>query len=207
MTSPLGTRAMRDKEATKRRRMFATPRSAAASAPSERGAILILALVYIISISLIVGAIADWAMNDLNNSTHLDTSSAKAYAATSAVDVAVQSIRYTPLISQTQSPSVGYCWTPPSGSVSQLSTNGYTVAVWCTTLVSLDSANTRVVTIFACLSTLTSTQCQAPNADIVTVQVTFDDYPAVGSPALTSTCTATCGESATTDYWNWTAAG
>jgi hypothetical protein len=79
--------------------------------------------------------------------------------------------------------------------------------VWCTTVLSLDSANTRVVTIYACLSTLTSAQCQAANADIVTVQVTFDDYPAVGSPALSSICTATCGESATTDYWNWTAAG
>jgi hypothetical protein len=179
----------------------------AENAKTERGAILVLALVYIVSISLIVGGIADWAMNDLNNSTHLDSASAKAYAATSAVDVAIQSIRYTPLITQTQSPSVGYCWTPSSGSISELPTNGYSVAVWCSTVLSLDSSSTRVVNIYACLSTLSAAQCVATGADIVTVQVTFDDYPAVGSPALSSICTTTCGESATTDYWNWTAAG
>jgi hypothetical protein len=199
MNNLFGTRAERWRHAASRQNVD--------SPKTERGAILVLALVYIISISLIVGGIADWAMNDLNNSTHLDSASAKAYAATSAADVAVQSIRYSPLITQTQSPSVGYCWTPPSGSISEVQTNGYTVAVWCTTVLSLDSSSTRVVTIYACLSSLTSTQCVAPKADIVTVQVTFDDYPAVGSPALSSICTTTCGESATTDYWNWTAAG
>ena len=40
----------------------------------ESGAVLILALVYIIVISTIVGALAQWTMNDLNNTCLLYTS-------------------------------------------------------------------------------------------------------------------------------------
>ena len=39
------------------------------NARNESGAIIILALVYIVAVSLIVGALADWATNDLNNTT------------------------------------------------------------------------------------------------------------------------------------------
>lgn len=182
---------------------------------SEAGAIIILALVYIVSISLVVGALADWAMNDLNNTRKFQSASALDYAVSSAMEVAVQSIRYTPLVIQTQ--VLGECWVPAIGYVSQLTqVNGYTVAVWCTTVQNLDSPATRVVTFVACQSTLTSASssatvlaagvtCAGPNADLLTAVVTFDDYPPGGSSPLSTTCTAgQCGQGATTDQWKWT---
>jgi hypothetical protein len=182
---------------------------------SERGAVLILALIYIVSISVIVGALTTWALNDLNNTKAFHSASALDYAATSAVEVAVQSIRYAPLYSETMSPSLGYCWTPAAGYVSQLTVNNDTVAVWCSTVESLASAQTRVVTFYACKSTLTSSSssptvlaaavaCSGPNSDILTAKVTFDDYPPGGSAPLISTCTQACGQSATTDKWSFT---
>jgi hypothetical protein len=123
---------------------------------NESGAVIILAMVYIVSISLVVGALADWAINDLNNTTKFQSASSLDYAVSSAVQVAIQSIRYTPLMSQTSSPQLGECWVPASGYVSQLTVNGDTVAVWCTTVQNLASAATRVVTFYACASTLTS---------------------------------------------------
>src|SRR5579863_3558571 len=135
---------------TSRRRVSARARLRArlsASERSESGSVLVLALVYIISISLIVGALADWAMNDLNNTTQFQSASSLDYAATSATQVAIQSIRYTPLYAQTKNPLLGYCWTPSSGTyLSQLSNfNGYNVSVWCSTVENLNNANTRVV--------------------------------------------------------------
>jgi hypothetical protein len=176
---------------------------------------LILALVYIVSISVIVGALTSWALNDLNNTTEFKNAAALDYTVSSAVDVAIQSIRYTPLISETEQPNLGYCWTPASGYVSELALNGYTVAVWCQTVETLASAETRVVTFYACQTTLTSsssstavanaaTACAGPNADLLTAQVTFDDYPPGGGAPLTTTCTEWCGSSATTNEWIWT---
>jgi hypothetical protein len=165
-----------------------------------------------------VGALADWAMNDLNNTTKFQSASSLDYAVTSAVQVAIQSIRYTPLMSQTASPAIGECWVPPSGLlVSQVSTvNNETVAVWCTTVQNLASAATRVVTFYACESSLSSsststqvsqaaTSCAGPKGDLLTAVVTFDDYPPGGSSPLSTTCTAgQCGQGATTNQWVWT---
>ena len=188
----------------------------------EAGAVLILALVYIISISLVVAALADWAMNDLNNTTQFHNASALDYAVTGAVEVAVQSMRTNPNYGATypQTETLGTCWTPPSGVlISQLQnpTSGDTVAVWCSTVQHLKSASTRVVTFYACLSTQAAatqlnTVTLADNAgiacegnDILTAQVTFDDYPPGGGPYLSTTCTGgQCGQEATTDEWQWT---
>lgn len=177
---------------------------------------MILAMIYIVAISLVVGALASWAMNDLNNTTKFQSASSLDYAVSSAVQVAIQSIRYTPLMGQTASPQLGECWTPASGYVSQLAVNNDTVAVWCMTVQNLASAATRVVTFYACTSTLTSSStssavsaagaaCAGPQGDLLTAVVTFDDYPPGGGPPLSTTCSAgQCGQGATTDQWTWT---
>jgi hypothetical protein len=184
---------------------------------SATSSVLILAMVFLLSISLIVGALANWAMNDLNNTTKFNSANSLNYAATSATQVAIQSIRYTPLMPQTQSPTIGSCWTPQTGYVSQLSNfDGYTVAVWCSTVQTLSSARTRVVTLIACTSTLNpnnttsslstvqaaASACQA--SPLLTARVAFDDYPSAGGAPLTQTCTTWCGQGATTELWTWT---
>ncbi|HEY5438508.1 MAG TPA: hypothetical protein VIJ99_06385, partial [Acidimicrobiales bacterium] len=165
---------------------------------SESGSVLILALVYIISVSLIVGALADWAMNDLNNTTRFQSASALDYAATSATQVAIQSIRYTPLYSQTKNPLLGSCWTPAGGQyLSQLTGfNGYDVSEWCSTVQNLASPETRIVTFYTCTSpTTTPANSAQALADgkacyaqpLLYAQVAFDDY-LPGSTTLSTTC-------------------
>src|SRR5580704_18613891 len=77
---------------------------------SERGSSLILALVYIVSVSLIVGALADWAMNDLNNTTHFQNASSLDNAVSGATEIAIQSMRYYPQYPATI--TTANCWTP-----------------------------------------------------------------------------------------------
>src|SRR5580704_15161481 len=64
----------------------------------ESGAVLILALVFLVTVSVIVGALTDWVSNDLMNSTSFNATQTLNNEATNAVNLGVQSIRYTPLL-------------------------------------------------------------------------------------------------------------
>ncbi len=71
----------------------ASDRVAARNSHSDTGSVLILALVFVIAVSLIVVALADWATNSLNDSTKFASASNLHYAASSVTDLAIQSIR------------------------------------------------------------------------------------------------------------------
>lgn len=178
---------------------------------SESGAVLILALVYIIAISLTVAALASWSTNDLRNTGNFKATSELHYAVSSATNTAIQSIRYAPLPSSTPpqkqaTPTPpGNCWTPTGGPTSsQVTINGYTVDVWCSTYEDLTSGSTRTVTFYACLSTLTAAQCQStPKLEAVVV---FDDYPTGGGVLLPTQCNlgvGQCGYDQTLTSWIW----
>jgi hypothetical protein len=62
----------------------------------ESGAVLILALIYIIVVSVTVGALAYWATNGLNSTTQIYSGAQLQYAASAAVQTAVQSIQTSP---------------------------------------------------------------------------------------------------------------
>jgi hypothetical protein len=175
----------------------------------ERGSSLILALVYIVSVSLIVGALADWAMNDLNNTSHFQTASSVDNAISGATEVAIQAIRYYP---QANTPgNYVNCFAPPTGdNVSIVMINSDYVGVWCSTVTNLKSPNTRVVTFIACKETAAtvafSVEGTCALAPTLTAVVTFDDYPSGGGGLLTQTCAGgpgVCGFAATTNQWTW----
>ena len=192
-------------------------------AGDEAGAVLILALAYILAISLIVGALADWTMNDLNNTTHFNSTSQLHIAVSSVTNLAIQNIRYTPDPSNPAnsiSTPLGPCWNPGTGSptnVSQWPIDGYTVAVWCTTATAFAIDKTRTVTLYACLSSLTSGSSQSAistamancsNSPLLTAVVVFDDYPAQGAPGQTVQCNSPlglgqCGEGMNLQSWIW----
>ena len=125
----------------------------------DAGAIIVLALIYILIVSLTVGALITWVMNDLRNTTNFQNSSSLRYAVTSATDAAIQSIRDVPIPSTTPTQGVAtpvsYCWSPytvinGSTDVSELSVDGYTIGVWCSTTEYLASSDTRDVMLYAC---------------------------------------------------------
>jgi hypothetical protein len=179
----------------------------------ERGSSLILALVYIVSVSLIVGALADWAMNDVRNTTHFQNASLMDNAVSGATEIAIQSMRYYPQYPATL--TIANCWTPISGaSASDTTINNDLVAVWCSTVENLQSPNTRVVTFFACTETATSVNSgnvatsmnNCKTTPILKAVVTFDDYPSGGGGLLSQTCSGgpgICGFAATTNQWTW----
>jgi len=202
--------------------------SAVRKAEGERGAVLILALVYVVAVSLFVGALAYFATNDLNNTTVFQTAAKQTFAANAATQGAVQAIGEnpvpsnptsgyntgTPLTGTTVVPSSnpatyvaypsspGICW--GSSSSSTVTIGGFSLSVWCSTVEYLQHSSgqsgTRVVTFYTCLSSVaTASQCvQAP---LVKAVVAFDDYP---GPTLQKQCNlvpVTCGQSDTIVSW------
>ncbi len=81
----------------------------------DEGAILILALAYLLAISLVVAMLTTWVSNDLNNSSKFSTANSLTTAASSMTNLAIQYVRYNPLITNNQpiapatSPLVA-CW-------------------------------------------------------------------------------------------------
>ena len=170
---------------------------------------MILALIYILVISLVVAALTTWARNDLSNTTKFESASSIHYAASSATQVAIQSMRFNPIPLATPASGVtstiGQCWVPVSGTTSTLSIDGVSVTVWCTTTENLNSPNTRVVDFYTCLSTVTSSNCQS-HSELAAV-VNFNDYPPGGLPTMTVQCNflspQTCGNGMAMVSWDW----
>jgi hypothetical protein len=182
---------------------------------SERGASLILALVFIVVVAVIVGAISSLALNDLNNTTHFNAATALDYSASSVASLAIQGVRYAP--QTVNGPAgTGPCWNASTSNISQQAFNNQTVAIWCTTVLHPGSSQSRDVTMIACVSTAAAagdsaaqssaaaTSCQQ-NSPVLTLVEAYDDY----SPAGTDTCVGvqasatTCGFGASTLVWKW----
>jgi hypothetical protein len=176
---------------------------------NEAGAILILALLYIIVVSLVVAALTTWASSDLKNTTGFDAASSLHYAASSATEVAIQSMRFDPIPQATPTKGVtspiGECWVPASGSTSTLLIDTISVTVWCTSTENLTSPSTRVVDLYTCLSSVTSSNCQT--SSVLAAEVDFNDYPRGGLPTMTVQCNflapVTCGNGITLVSWDW----
>jgi hypothetical protein len=155
----------------------------------ESGAVLILALIFLLVIGLIVGGLASWTSNSLKNSVNFQEARSVQYALSSATQVAISNIRYTPLLNSNQTLNASppsYCWgtsapselTIESGQGSQSNQ----VALWCSTAWVPSSVATRTVTISACLTSVVPdtnpAQCAAsPGLQTVVV---FDDYSSNG---------------------------
>jgi hypothetical protein len=175
----------------------------------ETGAILVLALIFLIVAGAIVGGLSGWVLNDLKNTAHFSTARSLQTAATAATQTAIQNIRYNPLMEsgstlQTLNASPpSACW--GSGATSSLTTvEGTTsenMSVWCSTEWTPTSGNTRVVTLSTCLSTVSAAAC-ASNPYLQAV-VSFDDYPPGVSAPTTGQCVAYCGTGVTVNSWVW----
>jgi hypothetical protein len=172
---------------------------------ANAGAILVLALVFLLVGMIVVGALTSALTNDLANSNTFKLVRSTQYAARSATDFAIQSIRYTPLLSTSQTLNASppsYCWGSSSPSTFQTIDGVSGVTVWCSTDWNPTSAQTRVVTFSTCLSASTGpAQCaQNPYLQVV---VTFDDYPPGISAPTMAKCVVYCGASMDVNSWLW----
>jgi hypothetical protein len=159
----------------------------------DQGAILVLALFFLVVMSLIITGLLAWTQNDLINVAHFKSQRTLQYSAGGAVQVAMENVRYNysaPSASPQSCPG-----TTPSISIDP---NGPAIAVWCFTVWQPFSLNTRIVTFLACAATTSESACSANPA--LQAVANFDDYTGV-VVANSSPCTVTCGASASVKQW------
>jgi len=185
----------------------------------ESGAILILALVFLVAVSLIVTGLLTFVGTSLTATGSFASERNAEFTATSAVNLAVQNTRYTfdagspHQFLNNATPELCASYPPQAASVN----------VYCSMVWQPYSANTRVFTYSACPSS-TGTNAAADCAAQPKLQaiVAFDDYPpGVASPSPNpSSCTpivqqgfppsglqnGSCGESVTQISWQWSPA-
>lgn len=179
------------------------------AARDEVGAALILALVFLVAVSGMVLALAGSTSNNLLNSVHFTATRTVDNAASNAIEVAVQSIRYTPTLetggtAQTLNASPpSYCWgSGPTSSFADASSSTV-IDVWCSTAWTPSSANSRVVTLSACPTFVTTDAATCALHPLLQEVVTFDDYPAGVSAPNSGQCAVYCGTGITVDSLVW----
>lgn len=172
---------------------------------SDEGATLVLALIFMVVAAMLVLALVTWSGNDLQTVAAFRQGRSLNYAANSAVETAIQDVRYNP--QPTACPSSGL----------SIPVNTLTMIVWCIdsftgTNVQTEggTAASRVITFYACSNSAFAQNTCGPNKapyssskppPYLEATVTYDDYTSptqIGSSIL---CTSTCGANVTINTW------
>lgn len=165
-------------------------------AHGESGAVLVLALVFMVAIALIVTGLTAWAGNDIKNIGNLKTSRSALYAAGGAVQTATSNLR-----SGYQGTSSGFCpSSDPSTSTNPFTLDNQSIVVWCDISTNEGSSNSRVVT----LSAYPAAHCGATSCSgspYVQSKVTFDDFSSTNVNDCNSASPTTCGSGESVDSW------
>ena len=126
------------------------PSTVASRRADESGAILILSLVFLVAVSLIVIALLGWVGTSLQATTSFSSERNVEYAATDAVNLAIQNTRFqfdagspTPFLNN-PAPELCATYDIPNNQT------GGVVQVYCSMLWQPFSANTRLFTYSAC---------------------------------------------------------
>ncbi len=147
----------------------------------ERGASLILAMIFMSVVSLISLALATWATTGLRSTISFTAAQSTVSTANSVAELAVQEVRYHFFSSSLWAQPPASCW-DTSGTPSvlnQYGLNNQPMNAWCSTRWSPSSVTTtRRVTIYVCPITFSNSACAT--TPFLQVIVSFDDYPAAG---------------------------
>jgi hypothetical protein len=168
----------------------------------ESGAILVLAVVFMIAVALLVIPLAGLATTNLQDTSTLVPQRQLLFAADGATDLAIQATRYSATSGyyNKNSPASSVCTSVTlSSSVQQI--NGQSIRVDCTAQAPV-GADSRQVQFYAC-PTGTATDC--PGQTLIVAQVSFRDFcPASGgtNPPCAFAGELAVGYSAT--LLNWT---
>jgi hypothetical protein len=148
----------------------------------ESGAVLILALIFMTSVGLAVGALATFSSNDIRNIANFKEARGTLSAAEGATQAQITAMRYA------------YSTTCPG---TPYTLDGASIVVTCTTTVNPASSASRVVNFTA------SPQGQTSRV-LIAAQVSFDDFSSVfnKNDCLASTPSpTTCGSGMTVNSW------
>jgi hypothetical protein len=170
-------------------------------AGDELGATLILALVFLTAVSLLVVGLLDWSGNDLSNVRHFVQTRTLDYAANSAMNTAISSVRYSP----NAGPSSGLSILVPNPN----SANNMTMDIWCSPQPETEGsgASSRLVTLDECWDVSFQQHTCSASSPYLEAVVSYDDYTnAVPGGQVISypagqLCTTSCGSSMTVKSW------
>jgi hypothetical protein len=173
----------------------------------ESGAILILALVFVLVVTLSIFGLITFGGTGILNATNLQGQRSLEYAADGAASASIQAVRYSDfLVVNPDNPQPVDClpdgtvFTAPS-TTADIVINGDAMVVDCITGPP-DSAVpqfTRVITFYACLQA--DAPCTANNS-VVAATVDFEDVSTSGvDQCLNATNTATCGIGEVISSW------
>ena len=171
----------------------------------EQGAILMLALILMLLVSLTIAGLLQWVNTDLSNSTNFQAGNVNQQSSSGAVNIALQTSRYATWADPFTEDCSNQTMAPFTDSASGMSsarngtffTNGSSptskvatlvpVQVWCLTPLPLPSSTTtttkRDVIIVACPVSMEPAGCSATNPYLST-EISFVDQ---GSPTTTTT--------------------
>lgn len=167
---------------------------------SDTGASLILAMIFLIVVSLIVISISSLTAADLHFTQSFSMAQSETAAADGAATVALQTAQGKFDAATLNAPIPVACVTPGPGKT----IDGVSMVSWCSTWWNPMDAATRLVTISTCLASTTAQDC-AMNP-FLQVQATFDDYPASGNSSAclpSGVNNTTCGASMHVNWWTF----
>jgi len=160
------------------------------SRSEEDGAILVLALVFMVVIALMLMALVDFSGNDLVNTSNLLSQQALEYGAEGGANVAIQTVRY----SDDTYASLGPCFS--TNNAIKTGANAPGVYVSCQSVPANQlPANTgvsREINFYACLS---NSGCSATSY-VVWATVDFVDGPTCSPTSIVS-----CGQTESVKTW------
>lgn len=155
----------------------------------EDGAVLVLALVFMIVIALVLVGVVTLSGNDLRNTSSLLNEQSIEYRSSGAMDIAIQTVRYTDTTF-----NGGSCFTSATGI--QIGTNSPLMYVDCSTVphgqLPANTGVSREVNLYACG---TSGGC---NSTTYTLSATVDF---VDGPTCAPTSIGACGMSESIKSW------
>jgi Tfp pilus assembly protein PilX len=176
----------------------------------EGGAVLILALVFVIIVTFSVFGLITFGGVGIKNTTGLSGQRSLEYAADGATTAAIAAVRYSPYsfnFAQLNSSQPTNCL--PDGATfssainspdaaAPMSINGVSMAVDCIAGPSAPWPVTRVVTFYSCLQG----PCTASNA-VVAATVDFEDVSSTGSSqcSISLNVFSTCGTGEVITNW------
>jgi Tfp pilus assembly protein PilX len=154
----------------------------------ESGAVLILALMFMLVVGLTVGALATASANDIDNTGVFKRARSSLSAAEGAIQTQMSIMRHA------------YATTCPA---TPYALDGMSIVVTCTATVNPASSASRVINFTASPQGLSS-------KDLISAQVTYDDFSSVfnTNDCLASTPSpTTCGSGMTVNSWVVTPGG
>ena len=168
----------------------------------EQGAILMLALILMLLVSLTIAGLLQWVNTDLSNSTNFQAGNVNQQSSSGAVNIALQTSRYATWADPFTEDCSNQTMAPFTDSASGMSsarngtffTNGSSptskvatlvpVQVWCSgTQAANGNATNRDIKIVACPVSMEPAGCSATNPYLST-EISFVDQ---GSPTTTTT--------------------